>query len=161
MEAQEEHVQTLLSMGFFPEDEVRRALKLAKNDLSDAVAILTNEHPTTSFDTLGDLDVDMTGGSGGGGSDPPPYAPPHDIITQGTLCAEDMQVNMFTASVLLNKRLPSLFWFSPDTLSLPILTGCSEGHKILLSLEVPCFWGVPKTHARRHYILYSSVKPTS
>jgi ubiquitin carboxyl-terminal hydrolase 9/24 len=57
MEVSEEHVQTLLSMGFY-EVEVRYALKMAKNDLNDAVAILTNEHPTTSFDTMQDLDID-------------------------------------------------------------------------------------------------------
>ncbi|ELT87806.1 hypothetical protein CAPTEDRAFT_215537 [Capitella teleta] len=57
MEVNEEHVQTLLCMGFY-EVEVRCALKMAKNDLNDAVAILTNEHPTTSFDTMKDLDID-------------------------------------------------------------------------------------------------------
>ncbi|KAL4237153.1 Ubiquitin carboxyl-terminal hydrolase 24 [Mactra antiquata] len=57
MDVDEEHVQTLLSMGFPSELDVRRALKLAKNSLNDAVAILTNDHPTQSFDTLDDIEM--------------------------------------------------------------------------------------------------------
>ena len=59
MEVDEEHVQTLLSMGFPSELDVRKALRLSKNSLNDAVAILTNDHPSTTFDTLDDIDVDM------------------------------------------------------------------------------------------------------
>ena len=103
MDPNEELVQTLLSMGFF-EAEVRRALKLAKNDLNDAVAILTNEHPSSSFDTLEDIDVEMgQGGSsslssgGGGGSGPPVYGPSlppsyDDAMKQGIPSPQDTMV---------------------------------------------------------------------
>lgn len=57
MDADEEHVQTLLSMGFPSELDIRKALRLAKNSLNDAVAILTNDHPTQSFDTLDDIEM--------------------------------------------------------------------------------------------------------
>lgn len=57
MEVDEGNVQTLLSMGFPSETEVRRALRLAKNDLNDAVAYLTNDHPTSSYDTLDDVEM--------------------------------------------------------------------------------------------------------
>ncbi|BFY99847.1 hypothetical protein BsWGS_02887 [Bradybaena similaris] len=55
----EENVQMILSMGFPSESEVRRALRLAKNDLFDAVAILTNELPSTSYDAVEDMDIDL------------------------------------------------------------------------------------------------------
>ena len=59
MEADEEHVLTLLSMGFM-ESEVRKALRIGKNDLNEAVGILTNDHPTSGYDTLTELaDVEM------------------------------------------------------------------------------------------------------
>lgn len=64
MEVDEEHVQTLLSMGFPSELDVRKSLHLAKNNLNDAVAILTNDHPTQSFDTLDDIEMkDIVKGS--------------------------------------------------------------------------------------------------
>lgn len=47
MEVEEEHVHTLLSMGF-PESEIRRALRRAKNDLNEAVAYLTNDQTLPS-----------------------------------------------------------------------------------------------------------------
>ncbi len=59
MDVNEEHVQTLLNMGFPSENEIRRALRLGKNDLNEAVGILTNEHPSSNYDTLDDLDVEM------------------------------------------------------------------------------------------------------
>ena len=67
MEGNEDHVQTLLSMGF-GEVESRRALRLGKNDLNEAVAILTNEHPTQSYDALEDIDVEMKDVQGKHGS---------------------------------------------------------------------------------------------
>ncbi|XP_060555692.1 ubiquitin carboxyl-terminal hydrolase 24-like isoform X1 [Ruditapes philippinarum] len=57
MDVDEDHVQTLLSMGFPSELDVRKALRAAKNSLNDAVAILTNDHPTQSFDTLDDIEM--------------------------------------------------------------------------------------------------------
>ena len=59
MDVGDENIQTLLAMGFPSEAEIRRALKLGKNDLSEAVAILTNENQSTTYDTLDDLDVEM------------------------------------------------------------------------------------------------------
>lgn len=76
MDVNEEHVQTLLAMGFPNESEVRRALKLGKNDLNEAVAVLTNEHPSSGFDTLEDVEMkDVTNKASQGpvyGPLPPP-----------------------------------------------------------------------------------------
>lgn len=58
MDVDEEHVKTLMSMGFPSESEIRRALRHAKSDLGEAVGILTNDHPVSSFDTIDD-DVEM------------------------------------------------------------------------------------------------------
>ena len=60
MDVDNESVQTLLNMGFPSEVEIRRALKLSKNDLSEAVAILTNEPTTTNYDTLDDVEMRET-----------------------------------------------------------------------------------------------------
>lgn len=57
MEIDEDHVNTLLSMGFPSDIEVRKALRFAKNDLNDAVAYLTNDHSTSSYDTLDDIEM--------------------------------------------------------------------------------------------------------
>ncbi len=53
----DENISTLLAMGFPDIDEIRRALKLAKNDLSEAVAVLTNEGSSSSS-------VGLAGGGG-------------------------------------------------------------------------------------------------
>lgn len=58
----DENVQMILAMGFPSESEVRRALRLAKNDPSDAVAILTNE-PHSSYDAVEEMDVDLKEGT--------------------------------------------------------------------------------------------------
>lgn len=60
MDVDNEQVQMLLNMGFPSEVEIRRALKLSKNDLSEAVAILTNEAPTAGYDTLDDVEMQET-----------------------------------------------------------------------------------------------------
>ena len=44
MDISEENVQALLNMGF-PSENIRYALQIGKNDLSEAVAILTSEDP--------------------------------------------------------------------------------------------------------------------
>ena len=59
MEVNDEHVQTLLAMGFPSESEIRRALQIGKNDLNEAVSILTNDTPISNYDHLDDLDVEM------------------------------------------------------------------------------------------------------
>ena len=59
MEVNEEYVQTLLDMGFPSDVDIRRALRAGKNDLSEAVAYLTDDNRNTGFDTLSELDVEM------------------------------------------------------------------------------------------------------
>ena len=71
MEQEDEHISTLLAMGFPDILEVKRAIRLAKNDMSEAVAILTNEQPLSSYGTLTDLslDVDMKYSETNGGDE--------------------------------------------------------------------------------------------
>ena len=59
MDISEDNVQMLLSMGFPNESEVRRALRQGKDDISEAVAILTNESRNPDFDILPDSNVEM------------------------------------------------------------------------------------------------------
>lgn len=47
----DENVQMLLAMGFPSESEVRRALKMAKNDMNEAVDMLTNGQTLNVFDS--------------------------------------------------------------------------------------------------------------
>ncbi len=56
--------ELLKSMGFTNEEEIMRALQIAKNDINEAVAILTNEKPTklTSL-TNDDNEIIMTDAS--------------------------------------------------------------------------------------------------
>ncbi|KAL8178608.1 UNVERIFIED_CONTAM: hypothetical protein K2H54_054035 [Gekko kuhli] len=109
MESEEEqHMTTLLCMGFSDAAAIRRALRLAKNDINEAVALLTNERPGLHYEpmdsggsggsqggggpgghqqsgsTRGGGDGDGTGGGGGGsggggsGFDPPPAY--HEVV---------------------------------------------------------------------------------
>jgi ubiquitin carboxyl-terminal hydrolase 9/24 len=60
----DENLSMLLSMGFPDIGEIKRALRLAKNDINEAVAILTMEQPLSSYGTVDDLrdvnaDIDM------------------------------------------------------------------------------------------------------
>ena len=68
---EDENISTLLAMGFPDIAEIKRALRLAKNDLNEAVAILTNEQPLSSYGTMTDLslDVDMKYASNSGSGD--------------------------------------------------------------------------------------------
>ena len=52
---EDENISMLLSMGFPDINEIRRALRLSKNDVNEAVAILTNEQPLSSYGTVDDL----------------------------------------------------------------------------------------------------------
>jgi UBA/TS-N domain len=54
----EENVETLCCMGFVRE-QAKQALRIAKNDLNEAVAILTGDHPTAGFESLYGLDCDQ------------------------------------------------------------------------------------------------------
>jgi len=47
----DENIDMLCSMGFMRES-AKQALLMAKNDLNEAVAFLTGDHPTAGFDTL-------------------------------------------------------------------------------------------------------------
>ncbi|CAM1321691.1 USP24 (predicted) [Pycnogonum litorale] len=58
MDVDDEKVTTLMSMGFLDDDEIRRALKLSKNDINEAVALLTREQPGLGYGG-GDSDVEM------------------------------------------------------------------------------------------------------
>ena len=58
-EGDDENINTLLCMGFPDVAEIKRALRLAKNDLNEAVAILTNEQPLSSYGTVDDLSLDV------------------------------------------------------------------------------------------------------
>uniref|UniRef100_A0ACB8F3P2 Uncharacterized protein n=1 Tax=Sphaerodactylus townsendi TaxID=933632 RepID=A0ACB8F3P2_9SAUR len=106
MESEEEqHTTTLLCMGFSDPAAIRRALRLAKNDINEAVALLTNERPGLHYEpmesggggggqgggssgpgghqqsggTRSGGDGDGTGGGGGGGGfDPPPAY--HEVV---------------------------------------------------------------------------------
>jgi len=59
MESDDENISTLLAMGFPDISEIKRALRLSKNDLNEAVAILTNEQPLSSYGTVDDLSLDI------------------------------------------------------------------------------------------------------
>uniref|UniRef100_A0A3P9QAJ6 Ubiquitin carboxyl-terminal hydrolase 24 n=1 Tax=Poecilia reticulata TaxID=8081 RepID=A0A3P9QAJ6_POERE len=90
METEEEqHITTLLCMGFPDPDVIRKALRLAKNDINEAVALLTNESPglgygyepmesgpSTGLGSSGD--GENSGRTGTSGFDPPPAY--HDVV---------------------------------------------------------------------------------
>ncbi|KAM7388544.1 hypothetical protein PAMP_024711 [Pampus punctatissimus] len=90
METEEEqHITTLLCMGFPDPDVIRKALRLAKNDINEAVALLTNESPGLGYGyepmESGPAPGSGTGGegensgrTGTGGFDPPPAY--HDVV---------------------------------------------------------------------------------
>ncbi|XP_075688794.1 ubiquitin carboxyl-terminal hydrolase 24 isoform X3 [Rhinoderma darwinii] len=80
METEEEqHMTTLLCMGFSDPGAIRKALRLAKNDINEAVALLTNERPGLDYGY-----EPMDSGSRGDGSgrstgfDPPPAY--HEVV---------------------------------------------------------------------------------
>ena len=58
MDNTEEYVNTLLNMGFPNEMEIRRALRMSKNELNDAITILTSGSPV-NYDGFEDLDIEM------------------------------------------------------------------------------------------------------
>ncbi|XP_071010442.1 ubiquitin carboxyl-terminal hydrolase 24-like isoform X4 [Oncorhynchus clarkii lewisi] len=88
METEEEqHMTTLLCMGFPDPVAIRKALRLAKNDINEAVALLTNESPGLGYGyepmesgpAPGPCgDAETTGRTGTGGFDPPPAY--HDVV---------------------------------------------------------------------------------
>ncbi|XP_033884099.3 ubiquitin carboxyl-terminal hydrolase 24-like isoform X2 [Acipenser ruthenus] len=88
METEEEqHMTTLLCMGFPDAVAIRKALRMAKNDINEAVALLTNESPGLGYGyepmesgpgPSGDGESSGRSGSGSGGFDPPPAY--HDVV---------------------------------------------------------------------------------
>ncbi|XP_074523460.1 ubiquitin carboxyl-terminal hydrolase 24 isoform X2 [Halichoeres trimaculatus] len=90
METEEEqHITTLLCMGFPDPDVIRKALRLAKNDINEAVALLTNESPGLGYgyepmesgpapSLSSGGDGENSGRTGTGGFDPPPAY--HDVV---------------------------------------------------------------------------------
>jgi hypothetical protein len=46
-------------MGFPEIGEIKRALRLAKNDMNEAVAILTNDQSVSSYGPVADLNIDV------------------------------------------------------------------------------------------------------
>uniref|UniRef100_A0AAR2M4D3 UBA domain-containing protein n=1 Tax=Pygocentrus nattereri TaxID=42514 RepID=A0AAR2M4D3_PYGNA len=90
METEEEqHMTTLLCMGFPDPVAIRKALRLAKNDINEAVAFLTNESPGLGYGyepmESGPSPGSGPGGEGDnssrtgtGGFDPPPAY--HDVV---------------------------------------------------------------------------------
>lgn len=61
MDNNDENITLLLSMGFPHIEEIKRALRIAKNDLSEAVAILTNDQPMGPYDPLAnDIEMDVS-----------------------------------------------------------------------------------------------------
>lgn len=96
---------TLLCMGFSDAAAIRKALRLAKNDINEAVALLTNERPGLHYGGYepmesgqgpppghgspaggqGSRDGDGGGGGGGsGGFDPPPAY--HEVVETEVSC---------------------------------------------------------------------------
>ena len=75
VEPLEAHVQTLLNMGFVDDNQIKRALVLAKNDLNDAVALLTGDDAGSSFELYNEdtemRDTETQHGSDDGGMDIP------------------------------------------------------------------------------------------
>uniref|UniRef100_A0A8D3C8U7 Ubiquitin carboxyl-terminal hydrolase 24 n=1 Tax=Scophthalmus maximus TaxID=52904 RepID=A0A8D3C8U7_SCOMX len=90
METEEEqHITTLLCMGFPDPDVIRKALQLAKNDINEAVALLTNESPGLGYGyepmesgpapgSGSSGEGENSGRTGTGGFDPPPAY--HDVV---------------------------------------------------------------------------------
>ena len=102
------NVEMILSMGFPSESEVRRALKMAKNDLSDAIAILTNEPPSAPYEAM---DIDLTKDSG---TSYGPHLPP----TYDEVCSENSKVINTSCTLTYGTCLPFSFGLSYNILTL-------------------------------------------
>lgn len=78
MDQTEKNVQTLYSMGFLDIEDIKNALRISHNDLSEAVAILTNDQvrygPYSSVGTTEDVEMkDITSTALVPVAAPPPY----------------------------------------------------------------------------------------
>ncbi|XP_071490931.1 ubiquitin carboxyl-terminal hydrolase 24-like [Diadema antillarum] len=63
MEPSEENVQMLINMGFSDMTHIKKALRLGQNDVNEAVAILTQEQPGLSYDTVDEVEMKDAPGS--------------------------------------------------------------------------------------------------
>ena len=79
MDPNEEYVETLLNMGFPHEQQIRYALQKSKNDMNEAINILTSES-NQGFESYQDYDVEMSEVSPNSGQ-PPRY---EDVANQRT-----------------------------------------------------------------------------
>lgn len=59
MDVEDENISTLMAMGFPDIGEIKRALRMAKNDLNETVAILTNDQSVTPYGPVADLNIDV------------------------------------------------------------------------------------------------------
>ncbi|KAK8766013.1 hypothetical protein V5799_025579 [Amblyomma americanum] len=78
MDQTEKNVQTLFSMGFLDIEDIKNALRISHNDLSEAVAILTNDQvrygPYSSAGPAEDVEMkDVTSTALVPTAAPPPY----------------------------------------------------------------------------------------
>lgn len=53
----DENLSMLLAMGFPDIGEIKKALRIAKNDINEAVAILTNEQPISNEIDMHDMTI--------------------------------------------------------------------------------------------------------
>lgn len=70
----EENIATLLSMGFENIDDIKKALRLGKNDINEAVSILTNEHSEYHLGSDENM-KDLSSSHVSTIAPPPPYEP--------------------------------------------------------------------------------------
>lgn len=59
MDVDDENITTLLNMGFPDIGEIKQALRIAKNDLNEAVAVLTNDRSAPPYDPMDVQDMDI------------------------------------------------------------------------------------------------------
>jgi len=99
MDGSDENLDMLCSMGFIRES-AKRALRLAKNDLNEAVAILTGDHPTSGFDTLYETETFSSPPQSStvyGPSLPPSY----DTVVEADTSAQSGQVSFLQKSIVV------------------------------------------------------------
>lgn len=89
MDVNEEFVENLLNMGFPNEFEIRRALRIGKNDMNEAITILTSGSPV-SYEGFEDLDVEMKDRQSHYNSPPPTY----DEVSENVYSAPEVIFSM-------------------------------------------------------------------
>ncbi|GFQ83735.1 ubiquitin carboxyl-terminal hydrolase 24 [Trichonephila clavata] len=112
----EESIATLLSMGFENIDDIKKALRLGKNDINEAVSILTNEHSEYHLGT--DESVQDMSTSHVISVAPPPYEPlcsSQPVQTNLTQSDESMESTVFPTTNLyeLESRIFTDQWSIP------------------------------------------------